>query len=104
MKSLSQWMEEQDIPGICGIDTRALTKKIREKGTILGKIIFNLPANLQNEKFSDPNERNLVEEVSTKVICYIHILIYSFINVMHFRKLKLTTHLGHHVYVRLIVV
>ncbi|KAK9731180.1 Carbamoyl-phosphate synthase small chain, CPSase domain [Popillia japonica] len=66
VKSLSQWMEEQDIPGICGIDTRALTKKIREKGTILGKIIFNLPANLQNEKFSDPNERNLVEEVSTK--------------------------------------
>lgn len=71
MKSLSQWMEEQDVPGICGIDTRALTKKIREKGTILGKIIFNVPANLPSEKFLDPNERNLVAEVSIKVIYFI---------------------------------
>lgn len=35
-KSLSDWMKEYDIPGICGVDTRALTKKTREKGTLLG--------------------------------------------------------------------
>lgn len=35
-KTLSQWMKEYNIPGISGIDTRALTKKIRERGTLLG--------------------------------------------------------------------
>lgn len=37
-KTLSEWMIEYNIPGLCGIDTRALTKKIREKGTLMGKI------------------------------------------------------------------
>lgn len=59
-------MEEQGIPGIQGIDTRALTKKIREKGTMLGRIVFNLPIDY-NYKISDPNKRNLVAEVSMKV-------------------------------------
>ncbi|GJQ71591.1 CAD [Trypoxylus dichotomus] len=68
VKTLSQWMEEEGIPGICGVDTRSLTKKIREKGTILGKIVFHLPSNEVHEKFVDPNERNLVEEVSTKEV------------------------------------
>lgn len=36
-QSLSDWMKKHNIPGISGIDTRALTKKIREKGTIMGK-------------------------------------------------------------------
>lgn len=35
-KTLSEWMKEYNIPGISGVDTRALTKKIREKGTLLG--------------------------------------------------------------------
>ncbi|KAG1705097.1 CAD protein [Nymphon striatum] len=62
-KSLSKWMEEQNIPGIEGIDTRAVTKIIREKGTMLGKIIIegDLP---ERVPFEDPNERNLVSEVS----------------------------------------
>ncbi|KAF2879128.1 hypothetical protein ILUMI_27035 [Ignelater luminosus] len=62
-KTLSEWMEEQGIPGIQGIDTRALTKKIREKGTMLGRIVFNLPIDY-NYKISDPNKQNLVAEVS----------------------------------------
>lgn len=37
VKTLSEWMKEHNIPGISGVDTRALTKKIREKGTLLGK-------------------------------------------------------------------
>lgn len=36
-QSLSEWMKKYNIPGISGIDTRALTKKIREFGTILGE-------------------------------------------------------------------
>ena len=37
--SLSEWLIENEVPGIFDIDTRALTKIIREKGPILGKII-----------------------------------------------------------------
>jgi carbamoyl-phosphate synthase small subunit len=61
-KSLSEWMREWNIPGIYGIDTRQLTKKLREKGTMLGKIAFNK----KNTSFEDPNRRNLVAEVSIK--------------------------------------
>ncbi len=61
-KSLGDWLKEYDLPGIYGIDTRELTKILREKGTMLGKIIFN------NEKidFYDPNKENQVAKVSTK--------------------------------------
>jgi len=60
-KSLSEWMKENDIPGLHGIDTRALTKKLREKGTMTGKIIIK-----GDVEFDDPNKRNLVAEVSIK--------------------------------------
>ncbi|TKX24295.1 pyrABCN-like protein [Elsinoe australis] len=36
--SLGKWLKEQGIPAICGVDTRALTKKIREKGSMLGRL------------------------------------------------------------------
>jgi len=61
-KSLSSWMKEQNIPGIYDVDTRELTKKLRHKGTMLGKILYNN----ENINFSDPNKRNLVAEVSIK--------------------------------------
>ncbi len=62
-RSLSDWMIEQKIPGIYGIDTRMLTRKLREKGTMSGKIIIN-----ENEEvdFEDVNKLNLVEQVSIK--------------------------------------
>jgi len=62
-KSLSEWMHKQKIPGIYGIDTRMLTRKLREKGTMLGKIIIN-----ENEKidFEDVNKLDLVGEVCIK--------------------------------------
>ena len=40
-------MKEQDIPGIAGIDTRALTKILREKGTMNGMITTNENYNLE---------------------------------------------------------
>ena len=39
--SIQQFMEENGVPGIAGIDTRALTKILREKGTMNGMITTN---------------------------------------------------------------
>jgi carbamoyl-phosphate synthase small subunit len=61
-KSLSEWMKEHNIPGIKNLDTRELTKKLRKKGTLLGKIVYKK----NNTSFEDPNKRNLVEDVSIK--------------------------------------
>ncbi len=67
-KSLDQWMKENKIPGISGIDTRALTKVLREKGSMLGKIVVED----QDLVFDDPNLRNLVAEV-----CHSHREVYG---------------------------
>ncbi len=54
-----------------GIDTRELTKKIRESGTMLGKIVAD--GEEEDIEFVDPNMRNLVAEVSCKVMFNYHI-------------------------------
>ena len=59
--SLSEWLKEYDIPALHGVDTRALTKRLRERGTMLGKICFG-----QDVEFYDPNKYNLVNQVSIK--------------------------------------
>lgn len=56
-------MKEQNIPGIYEIDTRALTKIIREKGTLLGRIVLDPPSSNPIPPIKDPNKRNLVAEV-----------------------------------------
>jgi carbamoyl-phosphate synthase small subunit len=61
-KSLSEWFKEYDVPGIYGIDTRELTKKLRMNGTMLGKIIFDN----KDIIIKDPNKRNLMPDVSIK--------------------------------------
>ena len=61
-RSLDAWMKEKQIPGIYGIDTRMLTRKLRESGTMPGKVIcddIDVP-------FDDPNKTDLVSEVSVK--------------------------------------
>jgi len=63
-QSLHEWMVDENIPGIYGIDTRMLTRKLREKGTMLGKIVFENTAD--ELSFEDPNKTNLVSEVSIK--------------------------------------
>ncbi|MBK8252784.1 MAG: glutamine-hydrolyzing carbamoyl-phosphate synthase small subunit [Polyangiaceae bacterium] len=35
-RSLSQWLADENVPGITGIDTRSLTRRLRERGTMLG--------------------------------------------------------------------
>lgn len=63
-KSLSQWLQEEKVPALYGVDTRMLTKIIRDKGTVLGKIEFEG----EPLEFSNPNLRNLIAEVSTKEV------------------------------------
>jgi carbamoylphosphate synthase small subunit len=67
LKTLSAWMGEHSVPGIYGIDTRQLTKLIRNKGTLLGKIVVE---GSTDPVFKDPNLINLVAEVSLKVSLY----------------------------------
>mmetsp|Transcript_26422 Transcript_26422/g.40908 ORF Transcript_26422/g.40908 Transcript_26422/m.40908 type:complete len:1515 (+) Transcript_26422:117-4661(+) len=63
--SLGAWLKEEGVPGLAGIDTRALTKKIREKGAMLGRIeIDENAAPPDFSKMQSPNLRNLVAEVS----------------------------------------
>ncbi|KAI9498172.1 hypothetical protein BDB00DRAFT_867822 [Zychaea mexicana] len=90
--SLSTWLKENNVPALYGIDTRALTKKIRMQGVLLAKILFpktavsvldsaanalgfTSTANENTEKWMqdyqdvewvDPNKRNLVADVSIK--------------------------------------
>ena len=59
VKSLSDWLSEHNVPGIFGVDTRKLTKIIREKGAMLGKIIVH-----DDLPFHDPNKDNLVSQVA----------------------------------------
>ena len=80
-QSLGDWLRSENIPAIEGIDTRALTQKLREKGTMLGRIgtgnkdqeteIRKQGTRIreqrsENKEFEDPNKRNLVAEVSCK--------------------------------------
>lgn len=85
--SLGTWLKEQDIPAMYAVDTRALTKHIREKGSMLGRMLLQkkkLPNGLANGtengngtavqaarewkpyfetvEWVNPNEKNLVAE------------------------------------------
>ncbi len=62
-KSLADWLIEEKIPAIYGIDTRMLTRKLRDKGTMLGKILIDENYEID---FDDPNNKDLVAEVSVK--------------------------------------
>ncbi len=84
--SLGTWLKEQGIPAMYGVDTRALTKRIREKGSMLGRMLqqkLDLPNGTANGttngavasrftedwkpyfetiEWDNPNKRNLVAE------------------------------------------
>lgn len=62
LESLGEWLKKHNIPAITGLDTRALTQKIRTKGTMLG----TLSRPNHNIDFYDPNKENLVAQVSIK--------------------------------------
>ena len=76
--SLGTWLSEQGIPAMYGVDTRALTKRIREGGSVLGRMLIeNGRRNMVNGHahdahpssntfesidWTDPNVKNLVRD------------------------------------------
>ena len=61
-ESLAAWLTASGVPAITGVDTRALTKRLREHGVMLGQLVESGKAGT----FTDPNEENLVAQVSPK--------------------------------------
>ncbi len=55
-KTLGNWLKEEGIPALTGVDTRMLTGKLRDHGVMLGKI--------GEGKIHDPNSENILPQVS----------------------------------------
>ena len=77
-KTLDEWLRSEGIPGICNIDTRRLTKKLRIKGVMLG-ILEVCEEGLEPDvdrllkevrHVPDPNLKDLVKEVTIKEPIY----------------------------------
>lgn len=76
VKTLNEFLLEENIPGIEWVDTRAITKILREEGVQLGLLAVYNPREkpdieeLRNEarKVEDPNLRHLASEVSTELV------------------------------------
>lgn len=66
VESLGEWLQREKVPGITGIDTRELTKVLREYGVMMGKILFDdEPSNVPE---ADYEGVNFVDRVSVKEI------------------------------------
>ena len=63
VRSLDDWLKEFEVPALFGVDTRMLTKHLRTKGTMLGKIVSS-ESGYESIPFYDPNAENLVAKVS----------------------------------------
>lgn len=74
VESLGDWLKREKIPGITGIDTRALTKKIREHGVMMGRIVIGT-ADKEGEsggEIPDYGSINYVDRVSCKdIVAYL---------------------------------
>ena len=65
-ESLASWLQREKVPGITGIDTRELTKVLRNHGVMMGKIIFDdEPNNIPEANYEGIN---FVDRVSCKEI------------------------------------
>lgn len=68
VESLSDWLKREHVPGITDIDTRELTKVLREHGVMMGKILFDdEPDNIPEANYEGVN---FVDLVSTKEIIH----------------------------------
>ena len=73
-RTLDKWLADEGIPGISGIDTRRLTKKLRTHGVMLGILQVCEPGEEPNlggllketKNIPDPNLTDLVKEVTVK--------------------------------------
>lgn len=69
VESLSAWCHRHGVPGVTGVDTRAITRLLRDQGTTLGRVAVGDDVSLpvpQSHEFWDPSKENLVDQVSTK--------------------------------------
>ena len=69
IESLASWCQRFNVPGITGVDTRAVTRLLRDRGTTLGRVAVGPQASLnapEPEEYWDPSLENLVDQVSTK--------------------------------------
>ena len=64
VESLADWLKREQVPGITGIDTRELTKVLREHGVMMGRIVFD---DVENE-IDNYEDVNYVDRVSCKEI------------------------------------
>ena len=65
-ESLSEWLKREKVPAITGIDTRTLTKRLREQGVMMGQIIFDdMPTQIPSATYGGVN---YVDKVSCKEI------------------------------------
>ena len=70
-ESLASWLKREKIPAITGIDTRRLTKVLREHGVMMGRIEINSQFTIDNSQLNseeDYGSVNWVEQVSCKDI------------------------------------
>lgn len=68
VESISAWCRRNNIPGITGVDTRAITTLLRDQGTTLGRLAVGADAALPApgaSEYWDPSKENLVDQVST---------------------------------------
>ena len=66
VESLADWLKREKVPGITGIDTRELTKVLREHGVMMGNILFDdEPDNIPTAEYEGVN---FVDKVSCKEI------------------------------------
>ncbi len=66
VESLADWLKREHVPGITGVDTRQLTKVLREHGVMMGKIIFDdEPDNVPEARYEGVN---FVDMVSCKEV------------------------------------
>ncbi len=55
-ESLAEWLQREHVPAVTGIDTRALTKRLREQGVMMGQIIFDdMPAQIPSATYGGVN-------------------------------------------------
>ena len=77
-ESLADWLKREKIPAITGIDTRRLTKVLREHGVMMGRIEINSQFTIHNSQLSedqlpeDYGSVNWVEKVSCKEVITYH--------------------------------
>ena len=66
VETLADWLKREQVPGITGIDTRQLTKVLRERGVMMGKILFDdMPDEVPEADYAGVN---FVDQVSCREV------------------------------------